>query len=98
MKIAEIVSTFVIGGDLKVNRLGYGCMQLTGEGVWGDVSDRAKAKAVLKGAVEAGVNFFDTADSYGPHTNEVLVQEALGDSYGKRKGGGQFELLQCSAV
>jgi len=83
MKTAEVVSTFVIGGDLEVNRLGYGCMQLTGPGVWGDAPDREQAKRVLKAAVEGGVNFFDTADSYGPHTNEILVQEALSDSYRK---------------
>lgn len=91
MKTAEIVSTFVIGGDLEVNRLGYGCMQLTGPGVWGDAPHREQAKQVLNAAVEAGVNFFDTADSYGPHTNETLVQEALSVHYGKiviaTKGG-----------
>jgi pyridoxine 4-dehydrogenase len=92
MKTAEkIASTFVIGGDLKVNRVGYGGMQLTGEGVWGDAPRREEAKRVLKAAVEGGVNFFDTADSYGPHTNEVLFQEALGGYYGEiivaTKGG-----------
>ncbi|HTA31192.1 MAG TPA: aldo/keto reductase [Candidatus Cybelea sp.] len=85
------VSTFVIGGDLKINRLGYGAMQLTGAGVWGDAPDRDQAKRVLNDAVEAGVNFIDTADAYGPHTNEVLIQEALSAHYGKiviaTKGG-----------
>ncbi|KAA6431444.1 aldo/keto reductase [Dyadobacter flavalbus] len=70
-------ATFRIGGEIEINRLGYGGMQLTGRGVWGDAPDRDKAKQVLKAAVEAGVNFIDTADSYGPHTNEVLISEAL---------------------
>ena len=60
-----------------VNRLGYGGMQLTGKGVWGDAPDRENAKKVLRTAVEAGVNFIDTADSYGPHTNEMLIADAL---------------------
>jgi pyridoxine 4-dehydrogenase len=85
------VSTFVIGGDLEVNRIGYGAMQLTGQGVWGDAPRREEAKRVLVAAVEAGVNFIDTADSYGPHTVEVLIQEALSDYYDKitiaTKGG-----------
>jgi aryl-alcohol dehydrogenase-like predicted oxidoreductase len=76
------VSTFVLGGDLEVNRMGYGAMQLTGPGVWGDAPNREQAKRVLHAAVEAGVNFIDTADSYGPHTNEVLIQEALSACYG----------------
>jgi pyridoxine 4-dehydrogenase len=84
-------STFAIGGSLKVNRLGYGAMQLTGTGVWGDAPNRDLAKRVLNAAVEAGVNFIDTADAYGPHTNEVLIQEALEAHYGKitiaTKGG-----------
>ena len=84
-------TTFVIGNDLKVNRIGYGAMQLTGDGVWGDPPDREQAKRVLIAAVEAGVNFIDTANSYGPHTNEVLIQEALSSYYGKitiaTKGG-----------
>ena len=80
---AKTALTFVIGGDREVNRMGYGGMQLTGKGVWGDAPRRDEAKRVLKAAVEAGVNFIDTADSYGPHTNEVLIQEALGADYGK---------------
>ncbi|WP_353720567.1 aldo/keto reductase [Dyadobacter sp. 676] len=68
--------TFRIG-DLEVGRLGYGGMQLTGEGVWGDAPDRENAKKVLRAAVDAGVNFIDTADSYGPHTNETLIADAL---------------------
>lgn len=78
----EVNLTFVLGGDTKVNRIGYGAMQLTGEGVWGDAPRREEAMRVLKAAVEAGVNFIDTADAYGPHTNEVLIQEALSADYG----------------
>ena len=84
-------STFLLGGDLKVNRMGYGAMQLTGPGVWGDAPRREEAKRVLTAAVEAGVNFIDTADAYGPQTNEILIQEALHGDYGKlvvaTKGG-----------
>ena len=69
--------TFKIGGDLEVNRLGYGAMRLTGKGVWGEPSDRSEAKRVLKRAVESGVNFIDTADSYGPAVSEPLIGEAL---------------------
>lgn len=64
-------------GDITINRLGYGGMQLTGPGVWGDAPDRANAINVLKEAVSSGVNFIDTADSYGPHTNEILIADAL---------------------
>lgn len=89
--IEKPAATFLLGGEIEINRLGYGCMQLTGPGVWGDAPHRDQAKRVLRAAVEAGVNFFDTADSYGPHTNEVLIQEALGDDYGRitvaTKGG-----------
>lgn len=74
-------STFKLGGETEINRLGYGGMQLTGEGVWGDAPDREQAKKVLNAAFEAGVNFFDTADAYGPNTNEVLFQEALSKHY-----------------
>ncbi|WAC13719.1 aldo/keto reductase [Dyadobacter pollutisoli] len=70
-------STFKVGGDIEINRVGYGGMQLTGKGVWGDAPDRDTAKKVLQAAVAAGVNFIDTADSYGPHTNEVLIADAL---------------------
>lgn len=69
--------TYKLGGKLEVNRMGYGGMQLTGPGVWGDAPDRELAKRILISAVESGVNFIDTADSYGPHTNEVLIREAL---------------------
>jgi pyridoxine 4-dehydrogenase len=64
-------------GDLTVNRLGFGAMRLTGTGVWGPPKDRASALAVLRRAVELNVNLIDTADSYGPHVNEVLIAEAL---------------------
>ncbi|CAL9392538.1 Pyridoxine 4-dehydrogenase [Actinosynnema sp. ALI-1.44] len=69
--------TFSLGGDLTVNRLGYGAMRLTGEGIWGYPADRDNAIAVLRRAVELGINFIDTADSYGPHVNEELIKEAL---------------------
>jgi pyridoxine 4-dehydrogenase len=75
--IAGASGTFKLGGDLEVNRLGYGTMQLTGDGVWGEPDDRDEAIAVLKRAVEAGVNFIDTADSYGPEVAERLIYEAL---------------------
>ncbi|HTE75648.1 MAG TPA: aldo/keto reductase [Xanthobacteraceae bacterium] len=69
--------TFLLGGDLLVNRLGFGAMRLTGEGIWGWPRDREGAKKVLRRAVELGVNFIDTADAYGPETNELLIAEAL---------------------
>src|SRR6266850_640077 len=69
--------TFAIGGDLPVHRLGYGAMQLTGPGVWGEPADRAQAIAVLRRAVELGINLIDTADSYGPYVSEELIREAL---------------------
>src|SRR5213082_2345845 len=69
--------TFLLGGDVLVNRLGFGAMRLTGEGIWGWPPDRESAKKVLLRAVELGVNFIDTADAYGPETNELLIAEAL---------------------
>lgn len=69
--------TFKIGGDMEVNRLGFGAMRITGPGIWGPPSDIAEAKRVLKRAVELGVNFIDTADSYGPAVSEPLIGEAL---------------------
>jgi pyridoxine 4-dehydrogenase len=69
--------TFAIGGDLPVWRLGFGAMQLTGPGVWGEPPDRTAAIAVLRRAIELGINLIDTADSYGPATNEELIREAL---------------------
>jgi pyridoxine 4-dehydrogenase len=74
---ATLSGTFNIAGVLPVTRLGYGTMQLTGPGVWGDPRDPAEAVAVLRRAVELGVNFFDTADSYGPVVAEQLVKKAL---------------------
>jgi aryl-alcohol dehydrogenase-like predicted oxidoreductase len=69
--------TYVIGGDLEVRRLGFGAMRITGDGVWGPPADRARAIAVVKRAVELGVQLIDTADSYGPNVSEELIAEAL---------------------
>ena len=69
--------TFDLGGDTTINRLGYGAMQLTGDGVWGDPADPEEAVAVLRRAVELGVTFIDTADSYGPFVSEQLIRKAL---------------------
>jgi pyridoxine 4-dehydrogenase len=74
---AEKAGTIDVGGDLTVNRLGYGAMRITGKGIWGDPPDRDEARAVLRRAVELGVNFIDTADSYGPEVSETLIAEAL---------------------
>src|SRR6266516_3872689 len=70
-------STFELGGDLLVNRLGFGAMRLTGEGIWGWPPDRQNALKVLRRAVELGANLIDTADAYGPETDELLIAEAL---------------------
>jgi pyridoxine 4-dehydrogenase len=77
MTNASASGTYSIGGDLPVTRLGYGTMQLTGPGVWGDPRDPDEAVRVLRRAVELGVNFFDTADSYGPVVAEQLLRKAL---------------------
>jgi len=69
--------TFTLGGDLTINRLGYGAMRITGKGIWGPPKDHDESVRVLKRAVELGVNFIDTADSYGPHVSEELIAEAL---------------------
>jgi aryl-alcohol dehydrogenase-like predicted oxidoreductase len=69
--------TIDVGGDITVRRLGFGAMRITGPGIWGPPPDRDEAKAVLRRAVELGVNFIDTADSYGPHVSEELIAEAL---------------------
>src|ERR1700723_3446286 len=74
---AATAGTFTIGGDLTVNRMGYGAMRITGAGIWGPPADRAAALATLRRAVELGVNFIDTADSYGPYVSEDLIAEAL---------------------
>ncbi|MGA1836116.1 aldo/keto reductase [Herbiconiux sp. 11R-BC] len=76
-KPAAASGTFAIGGDLVVNRLGFGTMQLTGPGVWGEPADRAAAIAVLRRAVELGVTLIDTADAYGPFVTDALIREAL---------------------
>jgi pyridoxine 4-dehydrogenase len=70
-------ATFSLGGEISVNRLGFGTMRLTGAGIWGEPADRAEAIAVLRRAVELGINFIDTADSYGPYVAEDLIREAL---------------------
>ncbi|MFC6088457.1 aldo/keto reductase [Saccharothrix lopnurensis] len=72
-----MAGTTTIGGDLTVNRLGFGAMRLTGRGIWGHPADRDNAVAVLRRAVELGTTFIDTADSYGPHVNEELIKRAL---------------------
>ena len=69
--------TFALGGDLTVNRLGFGAMRITGEGIWGWPPDRQNALKVLRRAVDLGVNLIDTADAYGPDTSELLIAEAL---------------------
>ena len=69
--------TFRLGGDYTINRLGYGAMRITGQGIWGPPKDKEECIRVLKRAVELGVNFIDTADSYGPHVSEELIAEAL---------------------
>ena len=75
--LAEKSGTFAIGGALTVNRLGFGSMQLTGKGVWGDPKDPEEAVRVLRRAVELGINLIDTADSYGPVVAEQLIHKAL---------------------
>ncbi len=74
---AAAAGTITIGGDLTVNRLGFGAMRITGRGIWGDPPDVDEAKAVLRRAIELDVNFIDTADSYGPEVSENLIAEAL---------------------
>jgi pyridoxine 4-dehydrogenase len=75
--VAQASGTVTLGGDLTVNRLGFGAMRLTGQGVWGPPADRDECLRVLRRAVELGVNFIDTADSYGPAVSEELIREAL---------------------
>src|ERR1700678_4463733 len=74
---AAAAGTITLGGDLTVNRLGYGAMRITGKGIWGPPADKPAALATLRRAVELGVNFIDTADSYGPYVSEELIAEAL---------------------
>jgi pyridoxine 4-dehydrogenase len=75
--ITEVSKTFKLGGELEIHRLGYGAMRITGKGIWGEPADREAAKKVLRRAVELGVDFIDTADSYGPTVSEPLIGEAL---------------------
>ena len=74
---AAIAGTLTLGGDLPVHRMGYGAMRITGKGIWGPPPDKASALATLRRAVELGVQFIDTADSYGPNVSEELIAEAL---------------------
>ena len=74
---ASAAGTISIGGDLTVNRVGFGAMRVTGDGIWGQPADRERAKETLRTVVELGVNFIDTADSYGPNVSEELIAEAL---------------------
>ncbi len=74
---AAASGTFTLGGDLKVTRMGYGAMRITGPGIWGDPADPDEARRVLRRAVDLGVDFIDTADSYGPFVSEDLIREAL---------------------
>ena len=74
---ASAAGTINLGGELTVNRMGFGAMRITGEGIWGPPKDHAGAIRVLRRAVELGINFIDTADSYGPYVSEELIAEAL---------------------
>src|SRR6266540_7202380 len=74
---AGMAGTIDVGGALTVNRLGFGAMPITGDGIWGQPADRDEANAVLRRALELGVNFIDTADAYGPEVSEELIAEAL---------------------
>ena len=74
---ASLAGTFAIGGDMVVNRLGFGAMRITGTGIWGPPADPEEAKRTLKRVPELGINFIDTADSYGPYVSEELIAEAL---------------------
>ncbi len=74
---AGAAGTITLGGDLTVNRLGYGAMRITGKGIWGPPENQGEAIRTVQRAVELGVNFIDTADSYGPNTSEELLAEAL---------------------
>jgi len=74
---AKKAGEFLMGNDLRVTRLGFGAMRITGHGIWGEPADRAEAVRVLRRAVELGINFIDTADSYGPYVSEAIIAEAL---------------------
>ena len=88
---ASAAGTIDIGGDLTVNRMGFGAMRVTGQGIWGPPSNREQAQAALRRAVELGVNFIDTADSYGPEVSETLIADTFypypGDLVIATKGG-----------
>ena len=75
--LAVLSGTVSLGGELTIRRLGFGAMRITGDGIWGPPKDPASALTVLRGAVELGVNFIDTADSYGPYVSEELIAKAL---------------------
>jgi len=75
--LAAKAGEFLLGNDLRVTRLGFGAMRITGKGIWGPPANRAEAVRVLRRAVELGINFIDTADSYGPHVSEEIIAEAL---------------------
>jgi pyridoxine 4-dehydrogenase len=75
--LAAKAGEFLIGNDLRVTRLGFGAMRITGKGIWGEPADRAESIRVLRRAVELGINFIDTADSYGPSVSEEIIAEAL---------------------
>jgi pyridoxine 4-dehydrogenase len=77
MTVAVQSGTFLLGGDIEVNRLGFGAMRITGKGIWGNPPDKAEAIRVLQRLPELGINFIDTADSYGPYVSEDLIHEAL---------------------
>lgn len=79
--IAAATGEFSLGGEYPVRRLGYGAMQITGKGIWGEPDDPEECKRVLRRAVELGVNFVDTANSYGPEVSERLIGDTLGDPY-----------------
>jgi pyridoxine 4-dehydrogenase len=83
---AAAAGTFAIGGELTVNRLGFGAMRITGDGIWGPPDDPDGARAVLRRAVELGIDFIDTADSYGPHVSEELIADALRGDGGYPEG------------
>src|SRR5688572_378776 len=78
---ASASGTFSIGGDLKVNRLGFGAMRITGKGIWGNPPDAEEARRVLKRVPELGIDFIDTADSYGPEVSERLIAEVYAPAY-----------------
>ena len=82
---AEAAGTIDLGGDLTINRLGFGAMRITGSGIWGEPPSRDQAIATLRRVVELGVNFIDTADSYGPAVSEELIAEAMDKPVGTIK-------------